>query len=74
MNIPDCYEADKQYEALDLAHTQKLTRRPRCCKCGGFLAGETCMDLSDFGLPDSYACQRCADAATVGVSELDLED
>lgn len=74
MKIPDCYEADRQAEARDMEYTARLMRRPRCCKCGGFLAGETFMDLSDFGLPDSYACQRCMDAATIDVSDLDTED
>ena len=74
MKIPDCFDADRQVEAQDLAYTAKLMRRPRCCKCGGFLATETCLDLSDFGLPDSFACQRCADAATIDVSDLDMED
>lgn len=71
MKIPDCYEADRQAEALDLAHTKKVTRRPRCCKCGSFLAGEVYLDLSEFGMNETYACQRCADAATLDVEELD---
>ncbi len=73
MNLPDCYEADRQYEAMDRAYTDRLMRRPRCCKCGGHLASETCLDLSDFGLPDRFACQRCADAAVIDVSDLDVE-
>jgi hypothetical protein len=32
------------------------------------------MDLSDFGLTDSYACERCLDASTFDVSDLDMED
>lgn len=74
MKIPDCYEADKQFKSADLAYTARITRRPRCCKCGSFLAGEIYMDLSDFGLTDSYACERCLDAAVFDVSELDKED
>jgi hypothetical protein len=74
MKIPDCYEADRQAEALDMAHTMKVARRPRCCKCGSFLEGEIYMDLSDFGLTDYYVCERCLDAATFDVSELDTED
>jgi hypothetical protein len=52
----------------------KVARRPRCCKCGSFLEGEIYMDLSDFGLTDYYVCERCLDAATFDVSELDTED
>lgn len=74
MKIPDCYEADKQAEARDMEHTARMMRRPRCCKCGSFLAGEIYMDLSDFGLADSYVCERCLDAATFDVSDLDMED
>lgn len=74
MKIPDCFDADKQEEARDLAYTAKLLRRPRCCKCGGYLAAETCLDLTDFGLPDSFACERCMGAATIDVSDLDTED
>ena len=73
MKIPDCYEADKQEEARDMEHTARLMRRPRCCKCGSFLAGEIYLDLGDFGLTDSYACERCLDAATFDVSVLDEE-
>lgn len=73
MKIPDCYEADKQEEARDMEHTARLMRRPRCCKCGSFLEGEIFLDLSCFGLTDSYACQRCTDAATCDVSDLDEE-
>lgn len=74
MKIPDCYDPANQEEARDLAYTAKLLRRPRCCKCGGYLAAETCLDLTDFGLPDSFACERCMGAATIDVSVLDTED
>lgn len=74
MKIPDCYEADKQAEARDMEYTARLMRRPRCCKCGSFLAGEIFLDLSAFGLTDSYACERCLDASTFDVSDLDMED
>lgn len=74
MKIPDCYEADRQEEARDLAYTAKLLRRGRCVKCKGFLVGEYVLDLSSFGLPGEYACERCLDASTFDVSELDEED
>lgn len=71
LSIPDCYEADRQFEARDLAYTAKITRRGRCVKCGGFLLGETVLDLSAFGLAGEYACQHCADNATVSTEDLD---
>ena len=69
--IPDCYEADRQFEARDLAYTARITRRGRCTKCGRFLLGETCLDLSNFGLSGEYACQHCADSATIPTERLD---
>lgn len=71
MKIPDCYEADRQEEARDLAYTAKLVRRGRCVKCKGFLVGEYVLDLSNFGLPGEYACERCANNATIEPEDLD---
>ena len=57
-SIPDCYEADRQFDAMDLAHTARLMRRPRCVCCGCHILTETCLDLSGFGLSE-YACHSC---------------
>lgn len=70
-DIPDCYEADRQAEAMDLAHTARIMRRPRCERCGDPLMGEAYLDLSPFGL-NGYACERCLNANTRYVE--DLED
>ena len=70
-DIPDCYEADRQEEARQLAYTAKVMRRPRCECCQKPLLGETYLDLEPFGLR-GFACERCVAAHTRYVD--DLED
>lgn len=70
MNLPDCYEADRQYEALDLAYTAKIMRRPCCECCGEHILSETYLDLSDFGL-NGYVCERCVEKNTHATEGLD---
>lgn len=68
--IPDCYEADRQFEAMDLAYTARLMRRPKCVRCGAHIQTDAYLDLSEFGIP-GYACQRCADNATYAIEDLE---
>ena len=68
--IPDCYEADRQYEAMDLAYTARLMRRPKCVCCGAHLLGDSYLDLNEFGIP-GYACQRCLERCTCSTEDLD---
>ena len=70
-NIPDCYEADRQAEARELAYTARIMRRPRCVCCEEPLMGEIYVDLEPFGL-NGYACERCIKASTRYID--DLED
>jgi len=69
--IPDCYEADRQAEARELAYTAQIMRRPRCACCGRPLMGDTYLDLEEFGIKD-YACERCVEKHTCYIG--DLED
>ena len=69
-DIPDCYEADRQEEARQLAHTAMVMRRPRCECCGEPLMGDTYVDLEPFGLK-GYACERCTSHNTRYVEDLE---
>jgi hypothetical protein len=71
MQIPDCYEADRQEEARDLAYTARIMRRPRCERCDTPILSESYLDLSAFGL-NGLACERCVNANTHATC--DLED
>jgi len=68
--IPDCYEADRQYEAMDRAYTKRIMRRPCCACCGEHLMTENYLDLSPFGIP-GVACERCVDKYTADTADLD---
>lgn len=70
VKIPECYEADKQYEAMDLAYTAKIMRRPRCVCCGNPLMGDTYLDLEEFGLK-GYGCERCVNKFSYDLGDLD---
>ena len=70
IDIPDCYEADRQADARDLAHTARIMRRPRCECCGEPLMGEEYLDLSSFGW-NGYACERCVRDNTYSVENLE---
>ena len=70
MNLPECYEADRQFKALDLAYTAKVMRRPRCVCCNEPILSETYLDLSPFGL-DGVVCERCVDRHTHDTDDLD---
>lgn len=69
-NLPDCYEADRQEEARDLAYTARIMRRPCCECCGERLLGERYLDLSHFGL-NGYACESCVDSHTHDIEDLE---
>lgn len=71
MKIPDCYEADRQFDAMDRAHTARIMRRPKCECCGEHIQSDTYTDLSDFGI-EGYACERCIERNTHDTA--DLED
>lgn len=71
MKIPDCYEADRMFDALDAAQTARLHRRPECVRCGNHIASDTYLDLSDLGA-FGYVCEHCVEACTYSVE--DLED
>ena len=71
MYLPDCYEADRQFDAMDRAYTAKLMKRPKCACCGLPIISETYLDLSDFGL-EGFACERCVEHNTYDTE--DLED
>ena len=68
--IPDCYEADRQFDRMDLAYTARIMRRPRCQCCGGHILSENYLDLSPFGL-SGVACERCVDQNTYATVDLD---
>ena len=70
IRIPDCYEADKQFERMDLAYTAMIMRRPECACCGEHLTSETYLDLSAFGL-NGVVCERCIDKNTFATMDLD---
>ena len=70
MKIPDCYEADRQAEARDLAYTARIMRRPLCQCCGSRILSETCVELESFGL-SGYACERCVENHTLYTEELE---
>jgi hypothetical protein len=71
MNLPDCYEADRQFDAMDRAQTARMMRKPKCVKCETHILSENYLDLSDFGL-DGFVCERCVENATHATD--DLED
>lgn len=71
MKIPDCYEADRQFDAMDRLYTAKMMRRPLCERCGQHIVSDTYLDLSELG-SSGYVCERCVDACTY--STCDLED
>ena len=70
--VPDCYEADVQAEARELAYTARIMRRPRCERCGVPLIGDTYVDLGPFGLK-GYACERCVTKCTYNVEDLEAD-
>ena len=72
--IPDCYEADRQAEARDFAHTLRIMRRPCCRCCDEHITTETCLDLSDLGFNGEYLCEKCIADRTVYTHELDEAD
>ena len=69
-NIPDCYEADRQFDRMDLAYTARIMRRPCCECCGEHLIGESYLDLSLCGL-DGVLCEKCVKNNMCDISELD---
>ena len=71
MNLPDCYEADRQFDAMDRAQTARMMRKPKCVKCEMPILSESYLDLSDFGLV-GFVCERCTENATHATD--DLED
>lgn len=70
MKIPDCYEADRQFEAMDHAYAKRLMRRPICERCGLHIESETCLDLSDLG-STGYVCEHCVEACTYITADLE---
>ena len=70
--MPDCYEADRQAEARDLAHTARMMRRSKCRCCDKHILTDTYLDLSEFGLND-YVCEDCVKSNTHYAYELDEE-
>lgn len=69
-SIPDCYEADRQFERMDLAYTVRIMRRPCCECCGERILSEKYLDLSPFGL-NGVACERCVENNTFATCDLD---
>lgn len=69
-DIPDCYEADRQAEARELAHTARIMRRPKCVRCGDHLMGESYLDLESFGL-NGVACEKCIKTNTHDIEGLE---
>ncbi len=72
VKIPDCYEADRQADARDLAYTARMMRRPVCPSCGERIMTEECIDLEPFGIA-GYGCERCIKRHTVWADDLDIE-
>lgn len=70
MNLPDCYEADRQFDTMDRAQTARMMRKPKCVKCEKPILSEKYLDLSDFGL-DGFVCERCVDRHTHYTDDLD---
>lgn len=70
--IPDCYEADRQYDAMDRAHTARIMRRPCCACCGSPLMGDTYLDLEEFGIK-GYGCERCVSKNSFDLGDLEEE-
>lgn len=70
VNIPDCYEADRQEEARDLAYTARIMRRPCCESCGEHILTESYLDLSVFGL-NGVVCEKCVERNMAPVEDLD---
>lgn len=70
VTIPDCYEADRQYERMDLAYTARIMRRPCCECCGEHILTERYLDLSPFGI-NGVVCERCVDRNTADTTDLD---
>ena len=69
--IPDCYDVDRQAEAMDLAYTARIMRRPRCRRCENPLQGDTYLKLHAIGT-DAFLCQTCVEEMTGYID--DLED
>lgn len=69
-SIPECYEADRQYERMDRAYTARIMRRPCCKGCGERILTESYLDLSPFGV-NGVACERCVDRHTADTADLD---
>jgi hypothetical protein len=69
-DVPDCYEADREFERMDLAYTAKIMRRPRCECCNEPLTTDNFLDLSDFGL-NGVVCEKCVDRNMRPVADLD---
>ena len=70
MPIPDCYEADRQFEAKDRVEAARMMRKPKCVKCEMPILSEKYLDLSDFGL-DGFVCERCVENATHATDDLE---
>lgn len=68
--IPDCYEADRQYDRMDRACAARIMRRPCCECCGEHLTGESYLDLSVAGLT-GVICDRCVERNMVSVTDWD---
>ena len=68
MKLPDCYEADRMFDSLDMEYTKKLMRRPVCQRCGRHIDTDTYLDLSDFG-GNGYVCQRCVEFCTYTIED-----
>lgn len=60
MQIPQCYDAIKQFDARDRAETRKAAQGLRCHCCAAVIRTETMLDLHPFGI-NALACQRCVD-------------
>lgn len=71
MKIPDCYDADRMFDAMDMANTARLHRRPECVRCGRHIASDTYLDLFDLGAC-GYVCERCVEDCTYNIE--DFED
>ena len=70
LGVPDCYEADIEFDRMDLAYTAKIMRRPRCECCNEPLTTENFLDLSDFGI-NGVVCEKCVERNMRPVTDLD---
>lgn len=68
MKIPDCYEADRQAEALEAEYARKCEAFPHCYECGESLY--TCDTYTELG--GQLYCEKCVSRNTHAVCDLEV--